>query len=87
MWRAPLGRWSPRIELLAYLLMPLWQGIVGIALVVALALALTGAAPFWDGGPRWQLLFFYLLAFGGTILGCIAAPRGARARSAGSAAS
>ncbi len=71
-WRAPLGR-CPRIELLAYLLMPLWQGLVGIALVIALALALTGATPFWDGGPRWQLLLIYLLTFAGTILGCIAA--------------
>ncbi len=71
-WRAPLGR-LPRIELLAYLLMPLWQGLVGIALAVAMALAVTGTTPFWDGGPRWQLLLIYLLTFAGTTLGCVAA--------------
>jgi cellulose synthase/poly-beta-1,6-N-acetylglucosamine synthase-like glycosyltransferase len=71
-WHAPLGR-LPRIELLAYLLMPLWQGLVGIALVVAMALAVTGTTSFWDGGPRWQLLLIYLLTFAGTALGCIAA--------------
>ncbi|MGZ6623061.1 MAG: glycosyltransferase family 2 protein [Solirubrobacteraceae bacterium] len=71
-WHAPLGR-LPRIELLAYLLMPLWQGLVGIALVIAMALAVTGTTPFWDGGPRWQLLLIYLLTFAGTALGCIAA--------------
>jgi 1,2-diacylglycerol 3-beta-glucosyltransferase len=79
-WRAPLGR-LPRIELLAYLLMPLWQGLVWVAVVIALALAVTGTTPLWDGGPRWQLLLIYLLTFAGTILGCIAAratdgPRG-----------
>ena len=45
----------------------------GIGLVAALVLAITGLAPFWGAGPTWQLAFFYLLAFGGTALGCIAA--------------
>jgi hypothetical protein len=53
--------------------MPFWQGIIGIGLVAALVLAITGMAPFWGAGPTWQLAFFYLLAFGGTALGCIAA--------------
>lgn len=69
--RSPIGL-VPRIELLAYLLMPFWQGIVGAGLLGALFLALTGEAPFWGGGPTVQLLFFYLLGFGGTVLGCIA---------------
>ncbi len=64
---------SARIEQLAYLLMPFWQGIVGLGLLGALFLAITGTAPFWGAGPTWQLAFFYLLAFGGTALGCIAA--------------
>ena len=55
--------------------MPLWQGIIGAAFLTAIALTLLDIAPFWNGGPTWQLLFFYLLAFGGTILGCIAARR------------
>jgi 1,2-diacylglycerol 3-beta-glucosyltransferase len=74
-WHAPVARVA-RLESLAYLLMPLWQGLVGASLVAALALAATGRHSFWDGGPWWQLLFFYLLGFGGTVLGCIAARAG-----------
>ncbi|HEV7399366.1 MAG TPA: hypothetical protein VGN84_03755 [Solirubrobacterales bacterium] len=53
--------------------MPFWQGVIGVGLVAALFLAASGEAPFWGGGPTWQLGFFYVLAFGGTILGCVAA--------------
>ncbi len=70
--RAPFSR-GARFELLIYLLMPFWQGIIGLGLIAALFLAAAGQAPFWGGGPTWQLAFFYLLAFGGTILGCVAA--------------
>ncbi|MGZ8667627.1 MAG: glycosyltransferase family 2 protein [Solirubrobacterales bacterium] len=63
---------GPRIELLAYLLMPLWQGIIGVALIAAVVFAITGVAPFWAGGPTWMLVAFYLFAFGGTVLGAIA---------------
>jgi cellulose synthase/poly-beta-1,6-N-acetylglucosamine synthase-like glycosyltransferase len=65
-----------RLELLVYLLMPFWQGVVGVALVCAIGLAVTGTASFWAGGPIWQLVVFYVLAFGGTILGCVAGRRG-----------
>jgi 1,2-diacylglycerol 3-beta-glucosyltransferase len=84
MWGAPLPL-GARLELLAYLLMPAFQGIVGAALLAAIALAVTGVALPWDGGPTWYLAFFYALAFGGTILGCIAsrASRGARGWVAG----
>jgi cellulose synthase/poly-beta-1,6-N-acetylglucosamine synthase-like glycosyltransferase len=64
---------SARIEQLAYLFMPFWQGVVGLGLLGALVLAITGTAPFWGAGPTWQLAFFYVLAFGGTAMGCIAA--------------
>jgi 1,2-diacylglycerol 3-beta-glucosyltransferase len=74
LWRAPIEL-GARVELVAYLLMPLWQGIVGAATVSALVLAALGVAPFWGGGPTWQLLVVYLLGFGGTVLGCIAARR------------
>jgi 1,2-diacylglycerol 3-beta-glucosyltransferase len=70
--RAPFPR-GARFELLLYLLMPFWQGIIGVGLVAALFLAASGEAPFWGAGPTWQLGFFYVLAFGGTILGCVAA--------------
>jgi 1,2-diacylglycerol 3-beta-glucosyltransferase len=70
-----------RIELLAYLLTPLWQTVVGLCLVAAIFLAMTGVADFWDDQVWWQLLFFYLLGFGGVVLGCIA--RGAHAGARG----
>src|SRR4029077_15884368 len=66
---------ASRVELLAYLMMPIWQGVVGVALVSAFMLAALGIAPFWGGAPTWQLLLVYLLAFGGTVLGCVAAKR------------
>jgi 1,2-diacylglycerol 3-beta-glucosyltransferase len=70
--RAPLGL-GARLEQLAYLLMPFWQGIVGLGLLGSVFLWVTGEAAFWGAGPAWQLVFFYLLAFGGTAMGCIAA--------------
>jgi len=70
--RAPLGR-AARLEQLAYLLMPFWQGVIGLGLLGSIFLWATGEAKFWGAGPAWQLVFFYLLAFGGTVMGCIAA--------------
>jgi cellulose synthase/poly-beta-1,6-N-acetylglucosamine synthase-like glycosyltransferase len=79
---APVS-FTARVEQIAYLLMPLWQGIVGIALVAAIGLTLSGVG-FWHGGSWWQFLFFYLLGFGGTMLGCIAS--GLRKGTAGAVA-
>src|SRR6202000_2463876 len=80
LWREGLGAktlgFGPRVEQAAYLFMPFWQGIIGLGLVGAVLLAILGIAPFWGAGPTWQLLFFYLLAFGGTSLGTIAARAG-----------
>jgi 1,2-diacylglycerol 3-beta-glucosyltransferase len=77
LWREVLGTKSlgigPRLEQAAYLFMPFWQGIILLGLIGALLLAILGVAPFWGSGPTYQLVFFYLLAFGGTSLGCIAA--------------
>lgn len=70
-WRARLGIAS-RVDLLAYLLMPLWQSVVGIALVGAVVLVATGASGFWLDGPWWQAAFFVLLGFGGVVMGCAA---------------
>lgn len=83
-WRSPLPA-VPRIEQFAYLLLPFVQGLIGVTLVAALCLAIFGVASFWDGGPWWQLVFFYLLGFGGIILGCLARgrPNGARGLLAG----
>jgi cellulose synthase/poly-beta-1,6-N-acetylglucosamine synthase-like glycosyltransferase len=80
LWHEVLGTKTlglgPRVEQAAYLFMPFWQGLVGLGLVGAALLAILGIAPFWGGGPTWQLLFFYVLAFGGTSLGTIASRAG-----------
>lgn len=70
MWRSkvPLG---PRLELLAYLLMPFWQGLVGLAIVTALVLWITRIAPFIGSDAWLHLVFIYVLAFAGTMLGAI----------------
>lgn len=72
--RAPFPL-AARIELLAYLLMPLWQGFIGLAFLCAVTLALLGVAPLWSGGPTWHLAVVHVLAFSGTALGCVAALR------------
>ena len=78
-WRARVSLIA-RLDLLTYLLTPLWQTIVGASLIVALVLAILDVAPFWGDLVWWQLLFFYLLGFGGVLMGCIArgASRGVR---------
>lgn len=70
-WHAPFP-FAARVEQMIYLLMPFWQGIVGIGLLSAVILWATGEAQFWAGSLGWQVAFFYLLAFGGTIMGGIA---------------
>ena len=66
--------------------MPLWQGLIGVALVVALALAVSGDDAVLGRRPRaGSCLLIYVLGFGGTMLGCIAAraadgPRGCAPR-------
>jgi 1,2-diacylglycerol 3-beta-glucosyltransferase len=74
-----------RLDQFTYLLMPFWQAVVGASLVGSLILWATGEVDFWDGGPLWQLAFFYVLGVGGVILGCVArgGPRGLRGILAG----
>ncbi len=65
-----------RLDLVAYLLMPAFQALVGVAFVASIFLAIFDVADFW-GDQGWsQLLFFFFLGYGGVLLGCIA--RGAR---------
>lgn len=61
-----------RYETILYLLMPLWQSIVGLSLLGAIYLLVTGQAEVFAGKDYLTLIFFYLLAFGGTIMGAIA---------------
>lgn len=62
-----------RIESAAYIMMPFWQSIIGVSMLVALYLLVTGEAVIWDSDNPWQMFFFYMLGFGGVIMGCIAA--------------
>jgi cellulose synthase/poly-beta-1,6-N-acetylglucosamine synthase-like glycosyltransferase len=62
-----------RLETVLYILMPVWQSIVGLAMLTAIFLLVTGRAGVYENATWLQLLFFYLLGFGGVIMGCIAA--------------
>ena len=67
-WRAPFPR-RARIGEVLYLLMPVWQSIVGASLVCALALAATGRA---DIVPAVEMIpVVYVLGFSNAVLGCL----------------
>jgi len=68
--------WLVRLDLVAYLLMPVMQALVGVAFAASIVLAIFDVANFWGDGGWWQLLFFFVLGFGGVVLGCVA--RGAQ---------
>ncbi len=68
--------WLVRLDLIGYLLMPAIQAYIGVAFVTSIFLAIFNVADFWGEGGWWQLLFFFVLGYGGVTLGCIA--RGAR---------
>lgn len=70
-WRSETGL-TARIEQIAYLLLPVWQGLIGVSLIAAIVLAITGEASFYNEDTGWQLVFFYFLGFGGVIFGCLA---------------
>ena len=69
-----------RIDLVAYLLQPVLQAIVGISFGVSIVFAILGVANFWGNDDWWLLLVFFVLGYGGVLMGCIArgADRGAR---------
>jgi 1,2-diacylglycerol 3-beta-glucosyltransferase len=68
-WRSPFPR-PARIGEVLYLLMPLWQTIVGAALACAIALGALGIAPIT---PSTDILpEVYVLGFSNSVLGCLA---------------
>ena len=68
--------WLVRADLVAYLLQPVIQAVVGVAFVVSIFLFVLGDADFWGTTAWLELTFFFVLGFGGVTLGLIA--RGAR---------
>jgi cellulose synthase/poly-beta-1,6-N-acetylglucosamine synthase-like glycosyltransferase len=74
-WRAKLP-FLVRLDLLAYLMQPITQAIVGITFVLSILFWVFDIADFWGSHAWIQLLFFFLLGYGGVLLGCVA--RGAR---------
>jgi 1,2-diacylglycerol 3-beta-glucosyltransferase len=73
--------WLVRLDLIAYLLMPVLQAFVGIGFVLSIVLAIFNIADFWGDDGWWLLAVFFVLGFGGVVLGCVA--RGARRGVAG----
>ena len=65
-----------RVDLLLYLLQPVLQGLVGVAFVVGIGLAVFDIAGFVRDGLSWELGAFLVLGYGGVVLGCVA--RGVR---------
>ena len=61
-----------RCDLVAYLLQPAFQAVVGVAFVASIVLAIVGIANFWGDDDWWVLVVFFILGFGGITLGCIA---------------
>lgn len=70
--RMPFGRFA-RVETLFQLLTPIWQALIGLALLASIILAVTGVARYFADQSVLQLVFFYLLGFGTVVFGCIAA--------------
>lgn len=71
MWRSDLP-FLLRLDLVAYLLQPVMQAVVGVAFVASIVLAVTGEAAFWGDQDWWILVGFFVLGFGGVALGTIA---------------
>lgn len=69
-----------RTDLVAYLLQPVLQAIVGISFAVSIIFAILGTANFWGNDDWWLVLLFFVLGYGGVLMGCIArgADRGIR---------
>ena len=79
LWLGPFSR-GTRIEALAFLYMPLLQGMTGIAFIGSIYLLISGVASYIPSGTATELLLVvivvYVLGIGGTMMGCIAAARG-----------
>ena len=78
-WRAPIAL-VPRVEQLAYLLMPIWQALVGLALIVAIVLCgHRRDAVLGRTAPAGSSSSSTCSAFGGVVLGCVAGRAARRA--------
>ena len=64
--------WPVRLDQIGYLLQPVFQALVGIAFAVSIVFAVFGVASFWGDDDWWMLAAFFLLGYGGVVLGCVA---------------
>ncbi len=70
--RAPVSL-PARLDMVAYLLNPVWQAIVGLSLVTGMWLFAFDGVPFWTSAmPFWLLVVTYSLGFTGAVLGTVA---------------
>ncbi|MCO5315275.1 MAG: glycosyltransferase [Solirubrobacterales bacterium] len=68
-----------RIEQVVFLLMPILQMVIGASFVASIYLWLFADVRFFTHADRWWWLYLlYLLGFGGTVMGSIAAKTGDR---------
>jgi 1,2-diacylglycerol 3-beta-glucosyltransferase len=67
-WRSPFPR-HVRMEEVAYLLMPVWQAVIGCAVICAGVLVAIGDAAIIRR-PQ-QIPYLYAIGFGNTVLGCL----------------
>lgn len=67
-WRAPVARHA-RLEEIAYLLMPVWQAVIGAAVICAVVLVAFGYAAILTGPEH--IPYLYAIGFGNTVLGCL----------------
>lgn len=71
LWKSRVGILG-KLEMLGFLLMPFSQMIVGVSLIGALWLWVSGQSALLPLQPPWFLILFYCLGMGGVLLGCTA---------------
>ena len=72
-----------RLDLVAYLLQPVFQAVIGVAFAVSIVLAVSGRAEFWGENGWLQLAFFSLCSWASAASFSAASPGApATARSA-----
>jgi cellulose synthase/poly-beta-1,6-N-acetylglucosamine synthase-like glycosyltransferase len=61
-----------RLDLIAYLLQPAMQALVGVSFAVSIVFAAFGVAEFFGEHDWFVIAALFILGFGGILLGCVA---------------